>query len=475
MKKQLHLIIFIFFLSTFYTNSFAQKWSDWENLYSNSQISVKIQFKIRNSCEGKKRKSKFRYKIEGTKYSSTKYVYWKLKYKKCNNEYVKQQNKIAIGGSTAVMGMIESGDYMFESKKVLSKFYDVKTNLSSSNSYTNNESTNQNTSNTTTTAKGKWTKWQKLYYDSHVSVDIKFKIRENSCANGGKNSKYKYRIRGTKYKYSKYVYWKMKYINCSGEKIVATNEIAIGGASAVTGIVESMDYIFLAKKVLKRAYGARTRKSRKEIKKMPKKKLDRKAYRFAKRTERKKLPFRWNFKLGAGIGIDMGVSKNITFVGIEKRFFDPYISAGLFRRFGRIRHYYYKHFKSRAEFLFGIFADAGLYHVGMRAFANNDYYVRENGFLHIETGVHFGDVFRISAGIFDNGINSDFSNYKYSATTGLSFRIRRSRLNFNFTLLTDQAIENFYAYMQIGLSFSFNFYRSLSSYQKRKLKRKYSY
>jgi len=109
--------------------------------------------------------------------------------------------------------------------------------------------------------KSSWTDWEKLYSDNQITVEIKFKIRDNSCSQGGKNSKYKYNITGTLYSSEKYVFWKMKYKACNNLTVVKQNQIVIGGSNAVTGIIESMDYIFLQKKMIKKFYDASTIKS----------------------------------------------------------------------------------------------------------------------------------------------------------------------------------------------------------------------
>jgi len=108
--------------------------------------------------------------------------------------------------------------------------------------------------------KSSWTAWEKLYSDKQIKVEIQYKIREEGCQTQ-KTNKYHYRVSGNVYTSTRYVYWKIKYKDCNGQIIEDKQQIAIGGSEAITGIVESMDYRFMAKSIYVKFYGVSTSRS----------------------------------------------------------------------------------------------------------------------------------------------------------------------------------------------------------------------
>lgn len=230
MKQRFTTSLVLLFLSLFLSNiSLAQSsWSPWETLYTDSDVTVQIQFKSFTCAQ--QRKTKFRYNVMGSLSSSSKTVYWKLQYKDCNNQLQEMNNQLPIGGQGATTGSVESTSYMFMGE-ITKKFSDVSL-------------TPPNNSTAVTTTTSTWGAWETLYSDQDVTVDIQFKLASNSCINGGKRSKYRYRISGRPVSYSKFVYWKLSYNNCNNNLIAENKKIQIGGSNVSTGMVESMDYTF---------------------------------------------------------------------------------------------------------------------------------------------------------------------------------------------------------------------------------------
>ncbi len=202
-------------------------WSSWETLYKDNDVTVEIQFKS-FPCN-QHRKTKFRYNVTGKLASFNKNVYWKLEYRDCMNNIQVMNNHLPIGGQDALLGSVESTSFMFKGE-ITKRFFDVGLNP---------------TTNNTPTATAGWEPWETLYKDNDVTVEIQFNYAQNPCANGGKRSKYRYRISGQPVTDSKYVSWKLSYYNCNQNLISVDKKIQIGGAGAGTGIIEAMDYDFL--------------------------------------------------------------------------------------------------------------------------------------------------------------------------------------------------------------------------------------
>ncbi len=314
--------------------------------------------------------------------------------------------------------------------------------------------------------KSSWTDWKTLYSDNKIKVEIKFKIRNNSCLQGGKSSKYKYKITGTPHSAKKYVFWKIKYVDCNNSTVEKQNKVLIGGSNAEIGTIESMDYIFMSKKVIKKFYDVDTK-----IKQDKNYHFNRDLYKKLKKQVRQTIPFKYNFTFGGGIYTDLGSTDQMNFKNLRHRFYDPYISFGLFRK-TRIKpkFTYMKHKDISRATLIGIFADAGLCEIGTSGMWKGGYNLKTSGFVRLEAGVHFRELFRVSAGIFDFGIDKDFSNHLYSLTLGLTVKIRKIHIDFNYFQTANQSFTAFNSYFQTGVNFYLNFFRTVPRHIKYKLK-----
>jgi len=118
----------------------------------------------------------------------------------------------------------------------------------------------------------------------------------------------------------------------------------------------------------------------------------------------------------------------------------------------------------------GIFADAGLYGIGINRAFDNDFNIETDGFLRLEAGFHFWETIRLSAGIIDFGIDNDFDNYLYSGTFGLTLKIRKMHIDINYIQLANQTFDTYNSYFQIGTNFYLNFFRKVPRNKKRNLK-----
>ena len=315
--------------------------------------------------------------------------------------------------------------------------------------------------------KNSWTDWEELYSDTNIKVEIRFKIRENSCQSGGKNSKYKYKLTGTLYTEEKFVYWKMKYKACNNQDVEVQNSIAIGGKDATIGIVESLDYIFLTKKLIKNHYDENTKKIK------PPCKLDKKDYRADKRTIRKTIPHKYSIHFGGGLYSDIGTTLSLgpdIFNNMDTWIYDPFISVGIFRKIGIKKKFTPKNNDNSRATLFGVFADAGLYNVGINNLSKNDFDIQADGFLHLESGFLFWEIIRLSAGIIDYNIDENFDDFLYSTTFGLTLKIRKFQLYINYTQSFEQSFELQNSYLQAGFNISLNFFRTVPKQTKEKLK-----
>ena len=94
-----------------------------------------------------------------------------------------------------------------------------------------------------------WEPWEVLYSDSSISVEVQFRLSDNSCELDGKKYKFRTRIRGEYRTYNCFVNWKMDYTDCNGSQFYQQNSIPIwkleGGMSNEIPI-ESIDDIFTA-------------------------------------------------------------------------------------------------------------------------------------------------------------------------------------------------------------------------------------
>ncbi len=88
-----------------------------KEIYSDNQIKVEVEFKLYNSiCKDLNKSNKYTYIVTGQMYSYAKEAYWNLKYTDCNGNQQNEKKNIPIGGKEAVIGRIESLDYIFIGK-----------------------------------------------------------------------------------------------------------------------------------------------------------------------------------------------------------------------------------------------------------------------------------------------------------------------------------------------------------------------
>ena len=105
------------------TVCFSQ-WGAWEQIYSDSDITVELQYKLSsNSCDQGGKSNKFHYKVTGNLKSYDYYVNWKMDYVDCNGNVYFQQYSINIG-SLGNLGIVESMDYIFQCTKLIKPFYE---------------------------------------------------------------------------------------------------------------------------------------------------------------------------------------------------------------------------------------------------------------------------------------------------------------------------------------------------------------
>jgi len=302
--------------------------------------------------------------------------------------------------------------------------------------------------------KSSWTAWEKLYSDNQIKVEIQFKIREEGCQTQ-KTSKYHYRISGNVYTSTRYVYWKIKYKDCNDQTIEEKQQIAIGGSEAIMGVVESMDYRFVTKKLVKSFYDVSTNKTSKvEVKPEPEPnqpnpsprnnpsnntqngRQDNKKNPTSKRRRNRYAASPFVFKVGGGIYGDMGTNYHLnsnTLNNWKTWKYNPHFSMGGFKRIRNTAH------------LFGVFYNVGNY-------ALEDYYT----YNQFEAGFYFWDAVRMSAGYWaindEDYTGKEFS--RLSATLGLSLKVRMIQLNLNYVQLFSATAPRT-AHLRAGIQLSF--------------------
>jgi len=102
-----------------------------------------------------------------------------------------------------------------------------------------------------------WGKWEKMYEDQFIKVEIQFYYSENSCEDGGKQFKYRMKKTGLLKKLPLYLNWKFDYISCDGKLcyMQKSNKIWSDNGGAVKGdLDESMDYAFTASDIVTKFY-----------------------------------------------------------------------------------------------------------------------------------------------------------------------------------------------------------------------------
>ncbi|MFN8263747.1 MAG: hypothetical protein U0T07_09495 [Chitinophagales bacterium] len=96
-----------------------------------------------------------------------------------------------------------------------------------------------------------WSDWMTIYNSNGVKVELAYNIY--NCESTQKQSKFKYNITGALASTSKYLNWKMQYLNCDNYSVIQQNSLNIG-KDADDGIIESMDNIFTSKSMVKEYY-----------------------------------------------------------------------------------------------------------------------------------------------------------------------------------------------------------------------------
>lgn len=94
-----------------------------------------------------------------------------------------------------------------------------------------------------------WEPWEIIYSDSTVTVEVQFRLSDNSCELDGKKFKFRTRIKGELKTYNYFVNWKMNYTDCNGSQFYQQNSVPIwklGGGISDEIPIESIDDIFTA-------------------------------------------------------------------------------------------------------------------------------------------------------------------------------------------------------------------------------------
>jgi hypothetical protein len=107
--------------------------------------------------------------------------------------------------------------------------------------------------------KGKWSDWRQLLDDGTISVQVQFYYPPvNSCQAGGREYKYKYRVKGSYYSSLRYINWKLDLLDCDGQVYYRTHNLQIGGqlGEDITSwrSLESMDYRFPGEDIVQEFY-----------------------------------------------------------------------------------------------------------------------------------------------------------------------------------------------------------------------------
>lgn len=244
---------FLLLCTLFSFNAYSQKgWSAWQKLYIDDNISVEIQiYYSAHSCEQGGKTYKYKYRVNGYVTSDEKFVTWKMSYLDCTGNSFYEQNSIAIGGQEA-MGTLGNSKLIdaviydpssstFSCSSLIKAFYDVllsdtkitirspETSAIDDPKNSSNETDDNNNADAEITG---WTDWQKLYSDNNITVEIQFFHSNNSCEDGGKPFKFKYKLNGLIVNNVQFVTWKMNFISCNNESWCDQNSIAIGGPEA---------------------------------------------------------------------------------------------------------------------------------------------------------------------------------------------------------------------------------------------------
>lgn len=77
-------------------------------------------------------------------------------------------------------------------------------------------------------SQGGWSKWEELYSNNFIKVEISFKIKPCESEESNNMSKFQYRISGKFSEKEVYLNWKMDYVNCNSELYYQANSLNIG-------------------------------------------------------------------------------------------------------------------------------------------------------------------------------------------------------------------------------------------------------
>jgi len=248
MRVNLMIILSLASLCTFAQSN----WGSMETIYDDGTLKVELQFLYsENSCDFTGTPFKYRYRLNGTLPSETRYLSWKMDYISCKGESFYEQISLPIGGPDAIQNFgieqlkdkiyFDDLNSMFIASVLVKPFYDVMLTSAKLSNLGKKVFTHVND-----TASG-WGTIQSIYSDSNINVELQFYYSKNSCDDGGKAFKYRYRLNGYVNKnFEQYLTWKMNYKGCNGELFFEQIALPIGGAEAEQnfGTGQLMDLYF---------------------------------------------------------------------------------------------------------------------------------------------------------------------------------------------------------------------------------------
>ncbi len=188
MRTQLLKSVFLIALFLNITSVFAQDWKEYQEIYKDGGITVKLKFKENfASCfTGAAKKSKMTFLVEGSLKSSPQYVNFKLDFFDCDEKFQQKEYSLDIG-PTGALGEVESSDYLFFAANVARRPYEIKASSTKgsapaaatsypsnpSTTYPSNPSTTYPSSSTTTSSSSSTYVYKKTKPKlSHLAFDI---------------------------------------------------------------------------------------------------------------------------------------------------------------------------------------------------------------------------------------------------------------------------------------------------------------
>ncbi|MEQ1744358.1 MAG: hypothetical protein ABMA02_02950, partial [Saprospiraceae bacterium] len=128
MLKRSALALFSLFLITTATAQ-SGTWTAWEALYSDSYITVEVQFYIPavTACQSNGKDFKFKYRVKGRYRPAPYYLNWKMDYVECDGKTACRMNSLEIGkyasDDISNWRLVESMEYQFTGKSLKTKHY----------------------------------------------------------------------------------------------------------------------------------------------------------------------------------------------------------------------------------------------------------------------------------------------------------------------------------------------------------------